>query len=60
VFLIESTCSLRVVRGFPERQKIDLSTEILRRQVAVDLGGDTRIAVAKDALDGRRIRASHH
>ena len=32
-----------------------LSPQILRRRVTVDLGGNARIAVAQDALDGRRI-----
>ena len=38
--LIGPASCLRVVRGLPERHEIDFSTEILWRQVAVDLGGD--------------------
>jgi hypothetical protein len=57
---IDLGCYSRVVRWLPEGQEIDLSAEILRRQVAIDLCGDARIAVAKDPLHSRRIRTCHH
>jgi len=49
---------LRPLRRLSEREKVDLSPEILGRQVTTHLGGEARIAVAEDALDSGRIGGS--
>ncbi|HZL17504.1 MAG TPA: hypothetical protein VFG23_07140 [Polyangia bacterium] len=38
---------------------MDLLLEVARREVAVDLGGEARIRVAHDPLDGDQIGAVH-
>jgi hypothetical protein len=44
-------------RRDPESEAIDLRAQVIGDEVAIDLGRDPRIAVAKDPLHGGRVRA---
>ena len=57
-------CRLRVlaIRGCClglEGQLVDLAAKVARQEVAIDLGGDPGVAVAKDPLHRGRVRSGH-
>jgi hypothetical protein len=49
-----------LVRGRSELEPVHLCAEVLRREVAVDLGGQLGVAVSHDALHRGRVRSGHH